>query len=175
LLKRCALTGAALLLPLTSHIGAAHAQSQISAPLRAAIIKKVISYDKALAAAGNATVFVFYGGSTSNEASELTGALERAGVPSQATTSEDDLKRRSSDVKVLYVLADDAPSSVRNYCKQTHCLSMTSSMALVEQGEASVAIATLNGKPQLAVHMKRLGEEKQDLSAEMLQLARVIR
>ena len=175
LLKRCALSGAALIIPLTSHVNAVMAQSQISAPLRAAIIKKVMSYDKALSASSNATVFVFYSQPTSTEASELTGALERAGVPSQATTSEEDLKRRSGDVKVLYVLADDAPSGVRNYCKQTHCLSMTSSMALVEQGEASVAIAALNGKPQLAVHMRRLGEEKQDLSAEMLQLAKVIR
>lgn len=173
LLARCALCGAALLLSLTAHVSAAIAQSQISAPLRAAIIKKVISYDKTLSA--NATVFIFYSQPTSNEASELSGALERAGVSAWSTASEDEVKRRGADIKVLYVLADDAPSGVRNYCKQAHCLSMTSNMATVEQGDASVAIAALNGKPQLAVHMKRLGEEKQDLSAEMLQLARVIR
>jgi len=151
------------------------AQSQISAPLRAAIIKKVISYDKALSATTNATVFIFYSQPTSSEASELSGALERAGVPAWSTSSEEELKRRGNDVKVLYVLADDAPNGVRNYCKQAHCLSMTSNMQIVEQGDASVAIAAANGKPQLAVHMRRLGEEKQDLSAEMLQLARVIK
>ena len=174
-LKQCAILGATVTLPLIARVGTAAAQSQISAPLRAAIIKKVISYDKTLPATTNATVFVYYSGATSNEANELTGALTRAGVATQAVASEDDLKRRSADVKVLYVLADDAPAGVRNYCKQTHCLSMTSSIAMVEQGDASVAIAALNGKPQLAVHMKRLSDEKHDLSAEMLQLARVIR
>ncbi len=134
------------------------AQSQISRfPLRAAIIKKVISYDKTLSSITNATVFIFYSPPTSGEATELSGALERAGVPAWSTASEEEIKRRGADVKVLYVLADDAPSSVRNYCKQQHCLSMTSNMQVGEQGDSDVAIASPNGKPQLAFLMRRLG------------------
>jgi hypothetical protein len=151
----------------------AFAQSASIAPgLRAAIIKKVISYDRTLANAP-VSVVIYHAQSGSSEAQELQSALDRVGLASTTATSEDELKRR--DVKVLYVLADDAPANIRAYCKQAHCLSMTSSMQAVEQGEASVAISALNGKPQLAVHMRRLGDERQDLSAEMLQLARVIR
>lgn len=153
----------------------AHAQSaSIAPPLRAAIIKKVISYDRALSGSA-VSVVIFHGPSASGEAQELQSALDRIGIASSTTSSEDELRRRGAEVKVLYVLTDDVSSGVRAFCKQTHCLSITSSMQAVEQGDASVAISTLNGKPQLAVHMRRLGEERQDLSAEMLQLARVIR
>lgn len=152
-----------------------HAQTaSIPAPLRAAIVKKVISYDKSFGN-GPINIVIFANPGGSGEANDLQGALARLGLTASTVQSEDELRRHGSDVKVLYVLADDASTGVRNHCRVAHCLSITGSMAFVEQGDAGVGIAAVNGKPQIAVHMRRLGDERQDLSAEMLQLARVIR
>lgn len=147
----------------------------IPAPLRAAIIKKVISYDKSLTDAAAINVVIFSSAATVGEASELQGALARLGISTSTMVSEDDLRRRGGEIKVLYVLAEDASTGVRNHCRVAHCLSITGAMTFVEQGDVGVGIAAVNGKPQIAVHMRRLSEERQDLSAEMLQLARVIR
>jgi hypothetical protein len=154
---------------------AARAQNvSIPAPLRAAIVKKVISYDKALNNEPvNIVIFTNAGGS--NEANELQSALNRLGLATSTIASEEELRRRGNDIKVLYVHADDASTGVRNHCRVAHCLSITGSMVFVEQGDVGVGIAAVSGKPQIAVHMRRIGEERQDLSAEMLQLARVIR
>jgi hypothetical protein len=138
--------------------------------LQVAIFKKVFSYDKTIQAGSPKMVVVF----TDNSAEvkdQIVKAFKDSGMAVNAVKA-DQLSGSLGSINVLYV----APgvSGVKSLCQKNGILSITGIPSLVESGEASVGLSVIENKPKIVVHLKQLKAEGHELSANLLQLAKVI-
>ena len=132
----------------------------IPANLQAALFKKIFSFDKTLAAKGNFEVAVIGDG-----ADEIVSAFKGAGVNAKA----------SSDIggaAVVYVMP--GASSVKSQSSAKKALSISGVTSLVENGNVAVGLGVEGGKPKIIIHLAQLKAEGQELSADLLKIAKVI-
>ena len=134
------------------------AAQTVPAPLQAALLKKIFTFDKALS--GKASVEVVVIGS----ADDIVAALKGAGMDAKAGNAV------GGDV--VYVAAG-APSHKAATAK-TSTLSVSGSSALAESGQVSVAVGLEDGKPKIYVNLGQLKAEGHELSADLLKLAKII-
>lgn len=153
----------------------ANGGEELSVPpeMQAAIFKKIFGYDRVLSVAAP-RVRIAYAPEFAAAAKELARAFDTAGVPAEYAVLEQ--AHQLGATNVLYVLASAVPAPLRESCAKAKALSISSFPALAERGEVSVALKMkANGRPEIIVHMGRLGAESHELSASLLALARVIR
>lgn len=138
--------------------------------LQAAIFKKVFSYDKTIEGL-NPKILVAFTDESAEVKDKVIKAFKDAGVTVSAVKAEQ-LSASVSGINVLYI----APgvSGAKQICQKNGILSITGSPALVESGEVSVGLSVLDNKPKIIVHLKQLKAEGHELSAKLLQLAKVI-
>jgi hypothetical protein len=138
--------------------------------LQVAIFKKVFNYDKTIPG-GAPKMLVAYTDASAAVKDQVVKAFKDAGVTVTAAKA-DQLAGALEGVNVLYV----APgvTGVKQICQKNGILSITGIPSLVESGEVSVGLAVVDNKPKIVVHLGRLKAEGHDMSANLLQLAKII-
>jgi hypothetical protein len=157
----------------------------------AKILLRALSFDRALAArAGTEVVIsVVYDARASNGEGERDGRVHAfrklagrtiAGLPMRVISSDCSPPSRMDEalrgVDIVY-LARGAKACVRAVTAATRKLriaSLASERALVEQG-VTIGVTIENARPRLLVNLKASKAEGLDLTAQMLQLAEVIK
>ena len=138
--------------------------------LQAAIFKKVFDYDKTIQGK-DPKILVAFSDDSAGVKDKVIKAFKEAGVVVSAVKA-DQLSGSIDGVNVLYITP--GVSGVKQICEKNGILSITGSPALVESGEVSVGLSVLDNKPKIIVHLKQLKAEGHELSAKLLQLAKVI-
>jgi hypothetical protein len=77
------------------------------------------------------------------------------------------------DAAVVYVCPGVVPP--KSLFNKFRVLSISGVPAFAKSGQVSIAMAAVEGKPKVIVHMGQLKAEGHDLSADMLKLASVDR
>jgi hypothetical protein len=138
--------------------------------LQVAIFKKVFNYDKTIPG-GAPKMVVAYMDSSAAVKDQVVKAFKESGVAVTAVKA-DQLAGALEGVNVLYI----APgvSGTKQICQKNGILSITGIPSLVESGEVSVGLTVVDNKPKIVVHLGRLKAESHDMSANLLQLAKII-
>ena len=129
----------------------------VPANLQAALFKKIFSFNKTLQAKGNVEVAVLGGGS-----GDVVSAFKEAGINVKA------VDQVPSDAAVVYVMPGATPP------KKNGVFSISGVPSYVESGKVSVGIGIDGGKPKIIVNLGQLKAEGQEMSADLLNIAKVI-
>jgi hypothetical protein len=160
------------LLAVISSVGLGVAQDMPVPPeLQAAIFKKIFTYDRTLQAKPRWAVLVVFNASSAPLKAQIVKAFYEAGVQTSEARA-DQAESAISDAAVVYL----APGvdQLKDLCRKHGVLSITGVPSIVERGGASVGLGLADGKPRIIVHLQQLKAEGHDLSANLLQLAKVI-
>lgn len=135
------------------------AAQSVPAPLQAALLKKIFSFDKSLSGRNDIVVVVIGG------AADIVSALNGVGIKAKAGTA--------ADGDVVYIAAGATPPKAAT--AKAGILSVSGTSAFAEGGQVSIAIGIEDGKPRIFVNMNQLKAERHELSADLLKLAKVIK
>jgi len=138
--------------------------------LQVALFKKVFSYDKTIPGGAPKMLVAFTDASAAIK-DKVVKAFKDSGMTVSAAKA-DQLSDSVSGVNVLYITP--GVSGANQICQKNGILSITGSPLLVESGEASVGLSVQDNKPKIVVHVRQLKAEGHDLSANLLQLAKLI-
>jgi hypothetical protein len=138
--------------------------------LQAAIFKKVFSYDKTIQG-GEPKMLVAFTDASAEIKDQVVKAFKDSGVTVSAVKA-DQLSGSIGGINVVYIVP--GVSGVKQICQKNGVLSITGMPSLVEAGEVSVGLSVSDNKPKIVVHLKELKAEGHELSANLLQLAKVI-
>jgi hypothetical protein len=142
----------------------------VPAELQVAIFKKIFGFDKTLQP-GALKVLIAFTENSVDLKDQVAKAFQASGVAVAAAKAEQ-LPASLNGINVLYLTP--GVSAARQICQKNGILSITGTPSLVESGEASVGLIVLDNKPKILVHLKQLKAEGHELSANLLQLAKVI-
>ena len=146
----------------------------VPAKVQAAILKKILVYDKSLQGKEGRIKLVVVGGEKAL-ADEIASAFREVGV----TVDEakvDELLGKLDDATIVYVMPGVPTAPVKRVLAEKKALSVTGLPTMVEKGDVAVGIGLRDdGKPQIIVHLLQLKAEGHEFSAEMLKLAKVVR
>ncbi len=138
--------------------------------LQVAIFTKVLNYDRRIQ--GDAPrMLVAFTDNSAGVKDQVVKAFKDSGI-SVSAVKADQLQGSIGGINVLYVMP--GVSGTKQICQKNGILSITGVPSLVESGEASIGLSVLNNKPRIIVHLKQLKAEGHELSANLLQLAKVI-
>ncbi len=131
--------------------------------LQAALFKKIFSFNKTLQAKGSFEVAVLGSGGDA-----VAAALKDAGVNAKATGND----QVPGGVAVVYVMP--GVNSTKGQTSAKGILSISGESSYAESGKVAIAIGTEGGKPKIVVNMAQLKAEGQELSSDLLKMAKVI-
>jgi len=111
---------------------------------------------------------------TDNSASVMSEAFEREGIESTIAEVEllPDLINKYS---VIYLTKGLSISKLKKYLKGTHILTLSGDPDDVLSGEASISVGLEKNKPKIIINYAQLQRESCQISAELFNLALVIR
>jgi hypothetical protein len=132
---------------------------EVPANLQAALFKKIFSFNKTLSAKTVEVAVIGAGGEA------VVSAFKDAGV--NAKTAD-----QIGNASVVYLMPG-APSQ-KALTASKGVLSISGTASFVEDGKVSIAIGVEGGKPKIIIHMGQVKAEGQELSAELMKIARVI-
>jgi hypothetical protein len=143
--------------------------------VQAAILKKVLAYDRALSTRRNVKFLLVGAEANPGVADELSDAFKEMGIPADRARS-DELTRKVDDATVVYMMTVIGANAVKRTCRERSVLSVSGFPGFAERGDVSVAIGLReDGKPQIIVNVGQLKSEGHELSAELLSLSRIVR
>ncbi len=157
-------------LALTSNLFSAELAT-VPGDLQAAIFKKIFGYTKTLSPDAASRLVVVHDGRQPELVEQLRKGFGQLGIQAVAV-GKDQLNDQLSEGGILYVAVPDG--SFRQICKEKHALSITGLTGLVEKGEVAIGLALVESKPKIVVNLSELRAQGHDLSAQLLQLAKVI-
>ena len=132
----------------------------VPANLQAALFKKIFAFDKTLQSKG-IEVAVLGGGD------DIVSAFKEAGVNVKAASGS----QVPGGVSVVYVVG---AASTKQQTASKGILSISGDVSNVESGKVAIALGIEGGKPKIIINMAQLKAEGQELSADLLKIARVI-
>lgn len=135
------------------------------ANLQAALFKKIFAFDKTLKSKGSIEVVVL---SADGSGDDIVSAFKGAGVNARLVKGS----QVPSGASVVYVMP--GVGSTKQQSAQKGALSISGAASLVQEGRVAIGIGVEGGKPKILVHMGQLKAEGQEVSADLLQIARVI-
>ncbi|MGE5431380.1 MAG: YfiR family protein [Syntrophomonadaceae bacterium] len=133
--------------------------------LQAALFKKIFTFDKTLQAKGSLEVVVLSGDGAGDE---IVTAFKGAGVNAKAVKGS----QPPNGAAVVYVMP--GVSAPKQACAQKGVLSISGVTSNVESGKVSISLGLEGGKPKIIVNLGQLKAEGQELSADLLKIAKVI-
>lgn len=133
---------------------------EVPANLQAALFKKIFTFDKTLSAKGKVEVVVIGAGGDA-----IVSAFKDAGISAKTG----DISSASS---VVYIMP--GTSSTKSQTASKGILSISGFSSYVEDGKVAIGLGVEGGKPKIIVNMTQLKAEDQDLSADLLKIAKVI-
>ncbi len=132
----------------------------VPANLQAALFKKIFSFNKTLTAKGNVEVAVIGAG-----ADEVVSAFKSVGLNAKAAD-------QIGGASVVYVMPGAPAPKAQSASKGV--LSISGVTSYVEDGKVAIGLGVEGGKPKIIIHMAQLKAEGQELSADLLKIAKVI-
>jgi hypothetical protein len=155
----------------------ARAEDALPFPLQAALFKRIFNYDKTLAKSGIHLLLV-HAGDGADSASELQKAFHETGIESTISVSktlEKDLEKDQAGTTVVYLLPGVASSTIRDLCTKKAILIISGLVSNAESGQVGIAVGKKeDGHPGIVVNLVQLKAEGQEVSSDLLRLARVI-
>lgn len=134
--------------------------------LQAALFKKIFGFNKTTG--GNPKVLVLFNDASAGVKDQVIAAFKEAGL--DVTAAKD--AGGATAGSVVYVCPGvPSPKSVTS---KVGALSISGVGAYAENGSVAVALGTEGGKPKIIVNMAQLKAENQEMSADLLKMAKVI-
>jgi YfiR/HmsC-like len=162
LIKRMTITISLILIALASATNFAQSMP-VPANLQAALFQKIFAFDKTLAAKGNVQVAII-----GNSSSDIVAALQSVGISAKAVNSD----QVPSDVSVVYIMP--GVTSTKQQSASKGILSISGVPSYAENGSVSIGLGVEDGKPKIIINMSQLKAERQELSADLLKIAKII-
>lgn len=134
--------------------------------LQAALFKKIFSFNKSIS--GTPKVLVVFTDASAGVKDQVLAAFKEAGFD---VTSAKDAGGAGAGSVVYICPGVASPKAVTS---KVGALSISGVGAYAENGTVAVALGTEGGKPKIIVNLTQLKAEKQDLSADLLKMAKVI-
>jgi hypothetical protein len=139
--------------------------------MQASLFKKIFGYDKKLSTLSEYKIIVAYSDASAGSKDEVVKAFQGVGISARALKA-DQLAGNIGDVSAIYIAAGAA--SAESVCQKNQILSITGFPSLVENGTAAIGLGVVESKPKILVHLGKLKAEGHEVSAKLLQLAKVI-
>lgn len=111
---------------------------------------------------------------TDKSASVMSEAFQREGIESTIAQVEL-LPDIINNYSVLYLTNGISISKIKKYLKGAHVLTLSGNPELVESGEASISVGLDKNKPKIVINYPQMQKEYCQVSAELFNLAKVIR
>jgi len=143
----------------------------VPAEMQASLFKKIFAYDKKLSLEAEIKVVVAFADSSAGMKDEIVKAFQGAGISAKALKM-DQLPGNLGDVSAIYLTSGSGP--VKSVCQKSQILSITGIPSLVESGAAAIGLGISESKPKIVIHLGELKAEGHEVSAKLLQLAKVI-
>jgi len=157
-IKRVFIFAVILLCVITTNILA----QEVPANLQAALFKKIFSFDKTLQSKGVEVAVI--GGS----GDEIVAAFKDAGINAKTVSGN----QVPGGVTVVYLTAGAA--STKGQTASKGVLSISGFVSNVESGKVAIGLGIEGGKSKIIIHLGQLKAEGQELSADLLKIAKVI-
>jgi hypothetical protein len=164
------LAGAALLVALAAAALPARADDALPFPLQAALLRKIATYDAALARAP-VRVLVVGGRLSAPAAQALAQAFRDAGLAADVADAE---RLRAPEAPALVYAFPDVPGAeLREACRTGAALCVSGEAALAERGLVPVAVRAraADGRPEIVVNLEVLRADGRALDSGLLRLA----
>ncbi|HXV60200.1 MAG TPA: hypothetical protein VEK15_05865 [Vicinamibacteria bacterium] len=163
-------------LPLVAaHVAALPADTE----RQGSVLKRIFSYDKDLRASEKIVILIVAPTRGHEEARDVAAVFREMGLfPAVVGVSDlnDDLTATlSPSSTVVYVIPGADVSAVKEFAAHKGFLSVSAQASLAEEGHVSVSVDVRGDQSQIVINLPRLQTERHELSAELLNLARVIR
>jgi hypothetical protein len=139
--------------------------------MQASLFKKIFGYDKKLSTLSEYKIVVAYADASAAVKDEVVKAFQGVGISARALKA-DQLAGNLGDAAAVYIAAGAVSAS--SVCQKNQILSITGFPSLVESGTAAIGLGIAEGKPKILVHLGILKAEGHEVSAKLLQLAKVI-
>ena len=164
-------------------VSAATLQAADQAPLdykeQTSMFKRILSYDRSLRQSERVVVLVVARSKASAAAEKAATAFRESEMyPAVVTVGglNDDLTAAlSPGSTVIYVMPDVDVTKVKDFAALKGFLTLSGVPSHADEGYVSVSVEVENDRPKIVVNLPRLEEERHQLAAELLGLARVIR
>ncbi len=159
------------------------------------VFKKVLAYDRTFQRARELHVFIV--GATKGEAvvDELAKGFREVGIRPTIVWESESIELRSGEKivvvsgkggihsdeswtlknSVVYFLPGTEVTGPKQFCTEAGVLSISGTPSLSEAGHVSVSTDPEAGGSQIVVNLRRMKEEKHELSSELLRISRVVR
>ena len=149
----------------------AKAQS-VSLPIniQAALLAKVLKLNPKLSDKPQIKVLIIYNNSSKMSKEELLSQLLLKNMQAKAVLLSD-LEENVKNFDVVYFMPGAQDKD--GICKANKVLTITGVSKYVEDGEVSIAFGLLNDKPKIFINVTSLKQEEQNLSSDLLRIAKV--
>jgi hypothetical protein len=137
----------------------------VPANLQAALFKKIFAFDKTIQAKGSTDVVIL---SADGSADEIASAFKSVGINAKVVKGS----QVPGEVNIVYIMPGVA--SPKGQCAQKKVLSISGVASYAESGKVSIALDVEGGKPKIVVNIAQLKAEGQELSSDLLKIAKVI-
>jgi len=145
-------------------------------PVQAAMFSKIFAYVRTLDRQTVRVVIVYPPEQRAQLQTTVNGlrqAFHDAGLDAQGVSS-DQLAGKLGKGAVAYVLPEAATPGVLDAVAGAKALSISGAPALAEAGSVSIAIGIKANKPEILVNTQRLKTEGQEISSQLMALARAV-
>jgi hypothetical protein len=164
LLKRKIFTILLFLIGLTT-VNSFAQEMAVPVNLQAALFKKIFAFDKTIQSKGSTDVMIL---STDGSADEIASAFSSVGINTKVVKGS----QVPGGANIVYVMP--GVSSPKGQCAQKGVLSISGVGAYAEGGKVSIGLIVEGGKPKIVINIAQLKAEGQELSSDLLKIAKVI-
>jgi hypothetical protein len=138
--------------------------------IQAALLSKIIKMDFKLAAKEQVKVLVVYSGKSNSMKEDLVAELENRNFIVKAVFPGD-VEQNVKNYDVVYFMPGLTDNT--GACKTNKVLTITGVSKYVENGQISIAFDIQNDKPKIFVNVTSLKMEDQNLSSDLMRIAKV--
>ncbi len=149
-----------------------HAQDMpIPVRIHVALLKKMFSFNRNFQNNPTPKVVIVFTDASASVKDAAQKAFTEIGIPVTAMKLDQALKSLG-EADAVYVAP--GAEAIQKICDERKILTMTGIPAMVETGKVAVGIGAEGGKPKVYVNMALMKTQKQDLTADLLRVAKVI-
>lgn len=141
--------------------------------LQAIMFKKIFSYTKTVENSERAKIVVVYDASTEKQRDAIVRAFQKENLQVRTSTL-DALTINLKGNSIVYVVPGMNNGTVKNICRINKVLSISGNPAFAEKGEVSISVAQEKGRPRIIINLEQLRFENQDVSSELINLAKIV-
>lgn len=138
--------------------------------IQAALLTKVLKFNPKFADKPQVKVLIIYNRSTRLNKEELVSELAAKNIDVKAV-QPDELGNNIKNCDIVYFMP--GISDQDGICKANKVLTISGAARFVEEGQMSIAFGVQNDKPRIYINVTSLKSEDQNISSELLRIAKV--